>query len=108
MTDDSIAARFNEHFDARPNVFWAPGRVNLLGDHVDYCGGAVLPMPIQFGTSVAVRLRTDGRLRASANEPAQIDGSLPIWWTSRLALGTFLRGAIGVLAVGGSASTART
>jgi galactokinase len=100
MTDGSIAARFTVRFDASPRLFWAPGRVNLLGDHVDYCGGAVLPMPIQFGTSVAVRLRKDGRLRAfSANEPAPIDGSvadlvhLPVGhW------GHFLRGAIAVLA----------
>jgi galactokinase len=100
MTGASIAARFEVRFDAQPTVFWAPGRVNLLGDHVDYCGGAVLPMPIQFGTSVAVRPRSDGRLRAcSANDRAEIDGlladlvELPVGhW------GQFLRGAIAVLA----------
>ncbi|MCH2134072.1 MAG: hypothetical protein MK116_10020 [Phycisphaerales bacterium] len=32
----------------------APGRVNLLGDHVDYCGGPVLPMAIEQRTMVAV------------------------------------------------------
>src|SRR5262245_2656441 len=100
MIDGSIAARFRDHFGATPSVFWAPGRVSLLGDHVDYCGGAVLPMPIQFGTSVAVRLRKDGRVRAcSANEPARIDcrvaelADLPVGhW------GQFVRGAIAVLA----------
>jgi len=99
MTDASIAARFNARFGVRPSVFWAPGRVNLIGDHVDYCGGAVLPMPIQFGTTVAVRLRSDGRLRGcSANERDEVDcapadlGALPVGhW------GQFLRGAIAVL-----------
>ncbi len=73
---DEIVARFFERFGGRavPKVFWAPGRVNLIGDHIDYCGGAVLPMPIQFGTTVAVRLNDRGRVRgASLNTSEVID-----------------------------------
>ncbi len=35
---------FQQHFDGRPGGVWAaPGRVNLIGDHVDYNDGTCLP-----------------------------------------------------------------
>lgn len=47
---DGYARRFGE---APQGVAFAPGRVNLIGEHVDYNGGLVLPMPIAAGTWVA-------------------------------------------------------
>jgi galactokinase len=73
-TPARAAAAFVRTFGVEPLLCWAPGRVNLLGDHIDYCGGAVLPMPIQFGTAVALRLRDDDRVRAtSLNQPNDLD-----------------------------------
>lgn len=101
---DEVVRGFHERFGghAAPKVFWAPGRVNLIGDHIDYCGGAVLPMPIQFGTTVAVRLNR-GRLRGSslnASEVIDVASGAP----TPLPIGSwgrFLSGAIAVLADAG-------
>ena len=54
------AQLFAERFGAAPDgVRFAPGRVNLIGEHVDYNEGLVLPMPVQEGTAVAWS-RVDG------------------------------------------------
>ena len=38
---------------------WAPGRVNLIGEHTDYSGGLVLPAAIQLGVTVTVEALSD-------------------------------------------------
>jgi galactokinase len=52
-------------------LFYAPGRVNLMGAHLDYNGGPVMPMAIDRGTFLCLRRRTDGILTiaSTAQEP---------------------------------------
>lgn len=77
-TDDQGAERalrlLETHFPAAPNaapasVWAAPGRVNLIGEHLDYNGGDVLPMALPHGTWLAIRPRADRRVRLVTIEP---------------------------------------
>lgn len=44
-------------------VFFAPGRVNLIGEHTDYNGGHVFPCALTIGTYVVIRKRQDSLIR---------------------------------------------
>lgn len=57
-----------------PSVFHAPGRVNLIGEHIDYNGGYVLPAALEFGTTLVIREREDGLITlASTNMPEEAE-----------------------------------
>lgn len=62
MTSASLRQKFEQEFGASPEVFAAPGRVNLIGEHTDYNDGFVLPCAIGFSTQVAIAPRPDRRL----------------------------------------------
>lgn len=44
-------------------VYFAPGRVNMIGEHTDYNGGHVFPCALTIGTYAAVKKREDRKLR---------------------------------------------
>lgn len=62
---ETVLKKFEEVFgDAEGvKVFFAPGRVNLIGEYTDYNGGHVFPCALTIGTYAAARVREDGRLR---------------------------------------------
>lgn len=51
---------FNE---CAEGVYFAPGRVNLIGEHTDYNGGNVFPCALTFGTYALVKKREDEKIR---------------------------------------------
>ena len=58
---------FKQQFEIEPEVIcYAPGRVNLLGDHTDYNDGFVLPAAIDVGTTIAASRRNDNQVVAFA------------------------------------------
>ncbi len=67
------AALYRRHFGADPAVVAsAPGRVNLIGEHVDYHGGHVLPMATAERTAVALGPR-DAGLHAVSEQEAPVE-----------------------------------
>jgi len=70
----SIEEKFLETFGEEPDlVAAAPGRVNLIGEHIDYSEGFVLPFAIKDRTLVAARKRDDSTVRiASAQRRSKI------------------------------------
>jgi galactokinase len=61
----SAAEAFEAAFGRPPTaVAWAPGRVNLIGEHTDYNEGLVLPAALERGIVVAAAGRDDGIVRA--------------------------------------------
>lgn len=59
--------RFAELFGGEPShVAVAPGRVNLIGEHIDYCGLPVLPIAIERSVRILFRPREDGRVRIAS------------------------------------------
>lgn len=61
---EKLYSVFNETFgEGESRMYFAPGRVNLIGEHTDYNGGHVFPCALTIGTYGVARKRQDGKLR---------------------------------------------
>lgn len=62
---ETILAKFGEVFGDTDGVqtYFAPGRVNMIGEHTDYNAGHVFPCALTIGTYAAARKRNDKKLR---------------------------------------------
>ena len=78
-----ISQEFNRHFGHAPEVIaQAPGRVNLIGEHIDYSEGFVLPFAIDSVTTAAISKRSDNQVRVTS---AQQSGNVVTTDLSRIA-----------------------
>ncbi|MBP3391520.1 MAG: galactokinase, partial [Clostridia bacterium] len=71
MTRVELAKKFQEIFGESTQeirFFAAPGRVNLIGEHIDYCGGLVFPAALTLGNTVAIRPNGTNTLRFAATD----------------------------------------
>lgn len=64
---DQLLKEFRSHFNREAeSLFFCPGRVNLIGEHIDYNGGKVMPIAISKGTYLALAKNTDKKIRFSS------------------------------------------
>lgn len=65
MIWESVLSKFKELFGEEGDirVYFAPGRVNMIGEHTDYNGGHVFPCALTIGTYGVARKRNDDKLR---------------------------------------------
>jgi galactokinase len=64
MMKNSLFNEFNKLYNKEAdNAYFSPGRVNLIGEHIDYNGGLVMPCAITFGTYLLISPNNDGVFR---------------------------------------------
>ena len=86
QTPAELAALHFAAFNTPAQLYRAPGRVNLIGEHTDYSGGFVMPAAIDFSTLIAISPRADGRVLAhSVNFNQRIDKTVPELLDQRFA-----------------------
>jgi len=81
-------------------TFFAPGRVNLIGDHIDYNGGMVLPAAINLGITAQVRQREDHIIRMRSNiseKRIEIDLTKAVEYSPSAGWGNYPMGVIRLL-----------
>ncbi|XP_064619065.1 N-acetylgalactosamine kinase-like [Lineus longissimus] len=83
---------FEQKYGTAPDFYArAPGRVNLIGEHIDYCGYGVLPMALEQDIVIAVSPNNDGVIRLANSDgnfedftcevnDFEIDKSRPLWY----------------------------
>jgi galactokinase len=61
---DTMIKEFSVRYGAAPeHIFFCPGRVNLIGEHIDYNGGLVMPCAVSMGTWLSISKNKDKLLR---------------------------------------------
>src|SRR5258706_11103658 len=58
-----IKAAFLENFPSPPHLYYSPGRINLIGEHIDYNDGFVMPAAIDKGIYYAIALNNTAELK---------------------------------------------
>ncbi len=68
---DELKKKFCEIYggsEEELRIFSGPGRVNLIGEHIDYCGGYVFPAALSLDSTVIARVNNDNTLRLAATD----------------------------------------
>jgi len=63
LTDKVVKKYFNVYHNQPTSLVFAPGRINLIGEHTDYSDGYVLPVAINLGIAIAMSPRDDSLIK---------------------------------------------
>ena len=102
MTTEELVASFKNLYGEGDEikVYFSPGRVNLIGEHIDYNGGFVFPGALTLGIFGATRKRKDNKIRfSSLNHPGtyEIDFSRAIEFEKSRSWANYPSGVISLL-----------
>ena len=76
---EALVAQFEEKYAYKPKfVARAPGRVNIIGVHVDYSGYGVLPMATEQDIAIAFGVNNDSTINFFNTNPAYSDATAPV------------------------------
>ena len=59
---DDVKKIFREKYNREPQLFYSPGRINLIGEHIDYNDGFVMPAAINKGIFFAIALNNSEKI----------------------------------------------
>lgn len=93
---------FTETFGSQPEAnYFAPGRINLIGEHTDYNGGHVFPAAISLGTYAAVSPRQDDTLHLYSlnfkNEAVRVISLTQLAFSKEDGWTNFIKGVFSLL-----------
>ncbi|MBQ8423129.1 MAG: galactokinase [Coprobacter sp.] len=64
MDNTIVRSKFQEHFNTTGDLYFSPGRINLIGEHTDYNGGFVFPGAIDKGILAEIKVNGTNKVRA--------------------------------------------
>jgi galactokinase len=63
MTIEQLKSAYEAHYQkSATDIFFSPGRVNLIGEHTDYNGGFVFPCALSFGTYLLIAANNEKKI----------------------------------------------
>jgi len=70
----SSSLAFRNIYNSQPDISsFTPGRVNLIGEHIDYNGGMVLPATLEKGIFISLKSRSDNRIRIYSDQFCRVE-----------------------------------
>src|SRR5258706_7876092 len=65
---ETIVKKFLESFSSTPKLYFSPGRINLIGEHIDYNDGFVMPAAINKGIFFAIEKNESNHIHFYASD----------------------------------------